>query len=86
MNNKQVSITLITMKTFLCAAVGGAVAALVAGAAATLLPRQAQATPAYAAQTGLSCGRCRVNSAGGGPNTAFGKAFAANAHKLPAQK
>jgi uncharacterized membrane protein len=54
MSNKQVSITLITIKTFLCGAVGGAVAALVAAPAATLLPREVQATPAYAAQTGAT--------------------------------
>jgi hypothetical protein len=39
--------------------------------------------PAYAKQTGLACGRCHVSPAGGGPNTAFGKAFAANGHKVP---
>jgi hypothetical protein len=86
MSTKQGLVTLIPIKRFLCGAVGGAVAVLVAGAAGTLLPRQAQATPAYAAQTGLPCGRCHVNPAGGGPNTAFGKAFAANGHKLPAKK
>jgi uncharacterized membrane protein len=86
MSTKQGLVTLIPIKTFLCGAVGGAVAVLVAGAAGTLLPRQAQATPAYAAQTVLPCGRCHVNPAGGGPNTAFGKAFAANGHKLPAKK
>ena len=86
MSTKQGLVTLIPIKTFLCGAVGLAVAVLVAGAAATLLPRQAQATRAYAAQTGLPCGRCHVNPAGGGPNTAFGKVFAANGHKLPAKK
>lgn len=45
--------------------------------------QRAHATPAYASQTGLACGRCHVNPAGGGPNTSFGKAFAANGHKLP---
>ena len=86
MSNKQGSSALIPMATILCGAVGVAVAILVAGAAATLSPRQAQATPAYAAQTGLPCGRCHVNPAGGGPNTAFGKAFAANGHKVSAKK
>ncbi|MGA3309861.1 MAG: hypothetical protein ABSD08_14775 [Xanthobacteraceae bacterium] len=57
--------------------------ALIAGTAVTLSPRQAQALPAYASQTGLPCGRCHVNPAGGGANTAFGKAFAANGHKVP---
>ena len=47
-----------------------------------MTPRQAQALPKYAAQTGLPCGRCHVNPAGGGPRTKFGKAFAANGHKV----
>ena len=72
--------------TFLCGACGVAAAVLIAATAVTVSPRQAQALPAYAAQTGLACGRCHVNPAGGGPNTAFGKAFAANGHKLPAKK
>lgn len=49
-------------------------------------PRQASALPAYSQQTGMACGRCHVNPAGGGANTAFGKAFAANGHKLPGKK
>lgn len=57
-------------------------AVLLAGAAVTVTPHQAQALPQYAAQTGLPCGRCHVSPAGGGPRTAFGKAFAANGHKL----
>jgi hypothetical protein len=77
---------LIPIVTILCGAAGVVSAVLIAGAAVTLSPRQAQALPAYAQQTGLRCGRCHVNSAGGGPNTAFGKAFAANGHKLPAKK
>lgn len=66
-----------------CGAAALAVAVLVAAAAITISPRPAQALPAYAKQTGLPCGRCHVNPAGGGPNTDFGKAFAANGHKLP---
>jgi hypothetical protein len=61
-------------------------AVLLAGAAVTVTPRQAQALPQYAAQTGLPCGRCHVSPAGGGPRTAFGKAFAANGHKVPKKK
>jgi len=68
------------------AVLGGAAsigcALVLAGAAVTLTPNQAQATPQYAAQTHLACGRCHVNPAGGGPRTKFGKAFAANGHKL----
>jgi len=67
----------------LCLAVGVA-AAIVSGGTITLIAsNMAQAMPAYAAQTGLPCGKCHVNPAGGGQRTAFGKAFAANGHKLP---
>ena len=61
-------------------------AILMVGSAISLAPRTASALPAYAQQTGLACGRCHVNPAGGGPNTAFGKAFAANGHKVPSKK
>ena len=67
----------------LCLAVGVGAAILAAGTITLVAPGTAQATPAYASQTGLACGKCHVNPAGGGPNTAFGKAFAANGHKLP---
>lgn len=56
---------------------------LIVGLAAVAVPRPAGALPAYAQQTGLACGRCHVSSAGGGPRTAFGNAFAANGHKVP---
>lgn len=58
---------------------------LVVGAVSTT-SRSANATPAYAQQTGLACGRCHVNAAGGGARTKFGDAFAANGHKLPEKK
>jgi hypothetical protein len=61
----------------------GAVA-LIVGLAAVGIPRPAGALPSYAQQTGLACGRCHVSPAGGGPRTAFGNAFAANGHKVPA--
>jgi hypothetical protein len=60
----------------------GAVALMV-GLAAFAVPRSAGALPAYAQQTGLACGRCHVNPAGGGARNAFGKAFAANGHVVP---
>jgi len=62
---------------------GIAVAALVVGFAAFVVPQRAAALPAYAQQTGSACGRCHVNPAGGGALTGFGKAFAANGHKMP---
>jgi hypothetical protein len=53
-------------------------------AAIAVLPLQAlQARPIYARQTGLPCGQCHVNPAGGGPRNAFGRAFAARGHRLP---
>ena len=55
---------------------------LVVGAVSTT-SRPAIALPAYSQQTGLPCGRCHVNAAGGGARTKFGEAFAANGHKLP---
>ncbi len=60
--------------------------AVLLGAVFWIAPRPASALPQYAAQTGLPCGRCHVNPAGGGPRNAFGKAFAANGHKLPSKK
>ena len=62
---------------------GAGAVALIAGFAAFAVPRPADALPAYAQQTGLACGRCHVNPAGGGARTAFGNAFAANGHKVP---
>lgn len=66
-------------------ALGGviAVGAMVGGV--WLAPQPASATPAYASQTGKSCGSCHVSKSGGGALTATGKAFAANGHKLPAK-
>ncbi len=65
----------------LVAALGGvAAAALIATVA--IAPRQAAATPAYAAQTKKACGFCHVNPAGGGPRNANGQKFEKNGHKL----
>ena len=62
----------------------GAVAtAVIVGLAAFVAPQPADALPAYAQQTGLACGRCHVNPAGGGARTSFGNAFLANGHKVP---
>ncbi|MGC2587020.1 MAG: hypothetical protein WA445_12210 [Pseudolabrys sp.] len=55
------------------------------GLATFTIPKPASALPAYAQQTGLACGRCHVNAAGGGARTAFGNAYAANGHKVPSK-
>jgi hypothetical protein len=67
-------------------ALGGVVAVGTIVGGVWLAPRPAGATPAYASQTGLSCGRCHVSKSGGGALTGFGKSFAANGHKVPAKK
>jgi hypothetical protein len=59
---------------------GFAVAAVIATVA--IGPRQAHATPAYAAQTKKACGYCHVNPAGSGPRTPAGEKFLKNGHKL----
>ena len=91
MSNKEGSSAMIS--TIFCEAGGAAAALLIAAAAALLIaaavaisPRHAHATPAYTVQTKLPCGQCHVNPAGGLPTNNFGKAFAANDHKLPLPK
>jgi hypothetical protein len=71
-----------TMKAVSCVGAAVAVAALVAGAALVVAPRDAAAKPEFASQTGLPCGKCHVNPAGGGKNTAFGDKFKANGYKV----
>ena len=61
---------------------GAGALALIVGLVAFAAPRPAGALPAYAQQTHMSCGGCHVNAAGGGERNAFGKAFAANGHKV----
>ena len=56
---------------------------LLGGLVMMAVAKPATATPAYAAQTKSACGRCHVSAAGGGSLSSFGKAFAANGHKLP---
>jgi hypothetical protein len=63
-------------------AAGLAAAGLVAATTLMVTPQKAEALPAYAQQTGLPCGQCHVNPAGGGDLKAFGKKFQANGHKL----
>lgn len=62
----------------------GACALALAGFIATsmLMPRQAAAKPEFAAQTGLPCGQCHSNPAGGGKLKAFGEKFKANGFKV----
>ena len=68
--------------TGLCLA-AGIVTALLAGAAATVVgTTPANAKPEFAAQTGLPCGQCHTNPAGGGKLKAFGEKYKANGFKV----
>ena len=48
----------------------------------TIAPHPAAAKPEFAAQTGLPCGQCHSNPAGGGKLKAFGEKFKANGNKV----
>jgi len=58
------------------------VVALTAAAMLVATPRQASAKPEFSAQTGLPCGQCHANPAGGGKLKAFGEKFKANGNKV----
>ncbi len=68
--------------TGLCLA-AGIVTALLAGAATAVVgTTPANAKPEFAAQTGLPCGQCHTNPAGGGKLKAFGEKYKANGFKV----
>jgi hypothetical protein len=69
--------------TGLCVAAGIAIAILVSAAAAVVGTTPANAKPEFAAQTGLPCGQCHQNPAGGGKLKSFGEKFKANGNKVP---
>jgi hypothetical protein len=73
-------------RAFLACAAMVLAAALGLVLAAVLNVQGADALPIYARQTGLPCAKCHVNPQGGGPRTAFGRAFARNGHHLPGGK
>jgi hypothetical protein len=60
--------------------------ALVAGSLTALFAAQALAIPAMARSTGAACASCHVNVAGGADLTDAGKAYKADATKVPADK
>lgn len=70
-------------RTFSATGAGLTLIVWIAAMASSLAPRTVQALPLYAQRTGLVCGQCHINPSGGGPRTAFGRAFAANGHRLP---
>jgi hypothetical protein len=60
--------------------------ALAAGALAALVATQALAVPSMARSTGAACAACHLNVAGGADLTDAGKAYKADATKVPAEK
>ncbi len=80
MSMSRSSDAFIQMGTIMYGAAGVLSAVLIVGAAATLSPRQAQATPAYAAQTKLACGACHGTPPTAANLTDRGKDFQKN-HK-----
>jgi hypothetical protein len=62
-----------------------AMAIIMAATTLIVLPRNAAATPVFAQQTGLPCGQCHENPAGGGKLKEFGQKFQANGNKLPSK-
>jgi hypothetical protein len=68
--------------TFLKVAICSAAALSVGGTFVLFTPSPVSAKPEFAAQTGLPCGQCHVNPAGGGDLKAFGKKFKANGFKV----
>jgi len=70
------------VKRAFVAVCGAAAAILIAGTMFSIVSPSANAKPEFAAQTGLPCGRCHVNPAGGGKLKAFGQRFKANGFKL----
>ena len=61
---------------------GFATASLVAATIILADTRAAQAKPEFAGQTGLPCGQCHVNQAGGGKLKPFGEKFKENGFKV----
>ena len=74
-----------TIKGISAAIIGGTavvtVAILIAGTTIIVAPRQAQAKPEFAAQTGKPCGVCHQNPSGGGKLKPDGEKFKQRGYK-----
>jgi len=82
MVDPEVSRTCEPIRSRVLLTAGIATAILATGMIILAGPRVAQAKPEFAAQTGLPCGQCHVNPAGGGKLKAFGEKFKANGFKV----
>jgi hypothetical protein len=65
-----------------CTVAGIGTALLVGMIGALTVSTPASAKPEFAAQTGLPCGQCHANPAGGGKLKPFGEKFKENGFKL----
>ena len=65
------------------AILAGAIGCALAVTMLTIAPTQVAATPAYARQTGLPCGQCHENPAGGRKLKPFGEKFRENGNQMP---
>jgi mono/diheme cytochrome c family protein len=81
----MIKFLIIRQTTFISGMGSVAAIALLAAATLTVAPRSAQAFPAYAQKTGITCGGCHVNAAGGGKLTAFGTKWFTGGMKVPAK-
>jgi hypothetical protein len=72
-----------SIRTAALCTVAGIGTALLVGMTATLaVSTPASAKPEFAAQTGLPCGQCHSNPAGGGKLKPFGEKFKENGFKV----
>jgi len=65
-----------------CTAAGIATVLLLGMTAALVASTPASAKPEFAAQTGMPCGQCHANPAGGGKLKPFGEKFKENGFKV----
>ena len=82
MNGRQVRDDRIVKKVLTASACALGASALLAAVMLVATPRQASAKPEFAAQTGLPCGQCHANPAGGGKLKSFGEKFKAHGSKV----
>jgi len=73
--------TLYAREAFI-ACCGVAAAVMIVGSMSLAVSRPANAKPEFATQTGLPCGKCHQNPAGGGPRKPFGDKFKENGFKV----
>jgi hypothetical protein len=84
MNRSEIRGTYNSIRSTGLCLTAGIVAALLAGAIVGVVgTTPANAKPEFAAQTGLPCGQCHQNPAGGGKLKSFGAKFKANGNKVP---